>query len=70
LELEPGIRPSIRRVSCTREMQLAVVQSWTLVESWQLHEIVFRHLFNRLSSFAPGGESAGDHKRAKALFSE
>jgi hypothetical protein len=41
-----------------------------LAEGWQLQQIIFWDLLNRLSGFAPSRESSGDDKGAKALFSQ
>ena len=41
-----------------------------LIKRWQLDQIVFRHLFDGLSCFAPSGETAGDNECTKALFSQ
>jgi hypothetical protein len=41
-----------------------------LGKGWQFHQITLRHGFERMASFAPGGEAACDHEGAKSLLSQ
>ena len=36
----------------------------------QQHNVIFRYLFHGATSFAPGGQPAGNHVRFKSLFPE
>jgi hypothetical protein len=39
-------------------------------EGWKVHDIVLRHHFDRVPSFAPRCQAADDHEGVEALFSE
>src|SRR5260370_30415073 len=42
----------------------------SLRERWQLHQVIQRYRLRRLSSFAPGSQSADDHERVESFFPE
>ena len=58
----------IKRYRGRKHVEAALNREQRLTERRQLHQVIFRHRFQRVPGFAPCRQSSDDHERVESFF--